>query len=87
MQRKAIAVEPNSIKMLDPFMPRPDYCDRGYGMVFNGNICIDITVCEFYCDRDCSAYREYVLEGERQKSEMKKKRRKEMEPKRRDISF
>jgi len=63
MERKKIIVKKKPKKMLEPFMPRPDYCDRGIGPIFNGVVCVDTVICEYLCARDCPAYREYRSQG------------------------
>ena len=70
-RKKIVAKQPRS--MQDSFMPRPDYCERGNSSIFDGVVSIDIIICEFYCDRDCPAYREFTLKGQARKAGLKRR--------------
>ena len=77
MERKLIVPKPQR-SMQDSFMPRPDYCDRRADITFDGvTIMIDTAICEYYCIRDCPAYRDYVLKVQVRKTRMKGRKRNE----------
>jgi len=80
MKRKLIDLKPQR-SMQDSFMPRPDYCDRGQGPIFNGIVRVDAVICRFYCNEDCPAYNEYILEGKRLKR-LRRRNQEEQKPER-----
>lgn len=79
-----------SVKIPPAFMPMPKGCGRGAHPVFDGKICVDTVICQFYCTESCLEYVAYDQERMRagkERRERSKEARKEDGSGRRDLDF
>lgn len=78
------------VKIPPAFMPMPEGCGRGAHPVFDGKVCVDTIICQFYCTESCPEYVAYDQERMRagkERREKSQKAKKGTDSKRRDLDF
>lgn len=65
-----------AVKIPPAFMPMPKDCGRGVQPVFDGKVCIDTVICEYYCTDKCQVYVDYNRERARVGKERRERSKK-----------